>query len=482
MLNPMISNLNIKPRGISQDSRTVKAGDLFFALIPDYIPDAINKKACAIIADQTRCHHVLNATQAPIPIIFVEHLKQKLGEYAAEFYRHPSKHLKIIGVTGTNGKTSCTHFLAQIFQQSGFKSGVIGTLGNGEINHLHHSIYTTPDAISLQQCLLDFYKKNIRFVALEASSQGLAQGRLNGTLIETALFTNLTQDHLDYHGSLENYAKAKYLLFQHPGLKNAVFNLDDPLGFEWADHFSKQSDLKVYGISTKEIFTSFPVIYAKDIQTHPEGFTATVTTPKGQGVLTSKLWGKFNLSNLLGVLSILLIYDFPLDRALEALSQLTNVTGRMQLFKKAQKPLVIVDYAHTPDALQKTLETIREHSAVGAKLWCIFGAGGDRDADKRPKMGRIAEYYADEIILTNDNPRNENPLDIIAQIRSGFINPQNSAIIELSREKAIAHALTCAKPEDIILVAGKGHEDTQEICGEKFPYSDILTVKLLLLE
>jgi UDP-N-acetylmuramoyl-L-alanyl-D-glutamate--2,6-diaminopimelate ligase len=477
----MISKLNIKPTGLSQDSRQLKSGEIFFAYKIEYIEEAINKGACAIFYDESILMNSLDKKYS-IPLIPIQNLAQQVGYFAAEYYNTPSQHMHIVGVTGTNGKTSCTHFLAQSLAWAGFKSAVVGTLGNGEIHHLSHTSLTTPDPVILQQTLSQFHNSQIQFVAMESSSHALQQGRMNGTQFEIGVFTNLTQDHLDYHGNMENYAQAKYRLFEQPNLKYAVINLDDPYGNAWAHQLNTTpSIVKVFGISTKNITANFPVIYAENIQSHSEGISANVVTPWGSGQLSTTLWGKFNLSNVLSVLTILLLYDIRLDKALEAISQLNNVSGRMHLFKNERKPLVIVDYAHTPDALLKTLETIREHCKEDSKIWCIFGAGGDRDNSKRPQMGKIAEQHSDQMILTNDNPRSEDPLNIIAQIRKGMMNPENS-LIELSREKAIAHALSCAKLDDVILIAGKGHENTQEINGEKIPYSDILTVKRLLLE
>lgn len=476
----MISKLNIKPTGLSQDSRQLKPGEIFFAFKEKYIMQAIEKGACAILYDSSIFIDVTHKKYA-VPMIPIPNISEKIGVFASEFYSIPSKDMHVIGVTGTNGKTSCTHFLAQSFEWSGFKSAVIGTLGNGEIHHLTHTQLTTPDAVTLQQTLFHFKQNRVQFVAMESSSHALDQGRMNGTQIETGVFTNLTQDHLDYHGNMENYAKAKFRLFQQHNPKYAVINVDDSYGLSLAHHLNTHSSVNVYGVSTNYLSTDFPVVYTENIQLHRDGLSAYVITPWGNGQLTTQLWGKFNLSNLLCVLTVLLLYKIQLNHALKYISQLNTVAGRMQLFKSNNKPLVIVDYAHTPDALLKTLTTIREHCNEKSRIWCVFGAGGDRDNSKRPQMGKVVEEHADQIILTNDNPRYENPLDIIAQIKNGISHTENT-IIELSREKAIAHALSCAKPDDIILVAGKGHENTQEINGEKIPYSDILTVKRLLLE
>lgn len=473
-LNDLIGNLSIS--GISMDSRAVKPGDLFFALNPLYIDEAVQKGAKYIICEK------MPVKKYDIPVIQIDNLRNKIGLFSAEFYHFPSKNMHIIGVTGTNGKTSCTHFIAQAFKMAGFKSAVIGTLGNGLIDHINPGTHTTPDPVVLQQILADFYHQKTDFVAMEASSHGLQQGRLNGTMIETAIFTNLTRDHLDYHETIENYAQAKFHLFEQPGLKYAVLNLDDPYGFEWAKKLrSTYSHLDIYGITANATLPliDIPIISAREIKTNITGLTAKIISPWGKNTLKTHLLGKFNLSNLLCVLTVLGIYNISLENSLSYLAELKTAPGRMQaLGGNSGRPLIIIDYAHTPDALLKTLQALREHCE--GNLWCIFGCGGDRDQGKRPEMGAIAEQYSDQIILTDDNPRSENPAQIIADIRKG-LNSSKNIIIEHDRRRAIEHALNSTKEGDIILIAGKGHETYQEIDDQKIPYNDFLAVKMLLL-
>lgn len=474
-LHDLIGNMPIT--GISMDSRAVKPGDLFFALNPLYIDEAVQNGAKIIICEKTPIK------KYDIPVIQIDNLRNKIGLLAAEFYDIPSKNLHIIGVTGTNGKTSCTHFIAQAFKMAGFKSAVMGTLGNGLIEHIIPGTHTTPDPVLLQQLLANFAEQKTDFVAIETSSHGLDQGRLNGVMIETAVFTNLTRDHLDYHHNMENYAQAKFRLFEHKGLKHAVLNLDDQYGLAWANQLrARHSQLKIYGITTNSHLPliEIPIISAGNIKTNSTGLTAQITSPWGKNTLNTHLLGKFNLSNLLCVLAVLGIYDISFEKILDYLTKLKTAPGRMQtLGGTSGKPLVIIDYAHTPDALLKTLQALREH--CDGELWCIFGCGGDRDQGKRPEMGAIAEQYADQIILTDDNPRSENPGEIIADIRKGLVSSKN-IIIEHDRRRAIEHALSSTKEGDIILIAGKGHETYQEIGNQKIPYNDSLAVKMLLLD
>jgi len=474
-LHDLIGNMPIT--GISMDSRTVKPGDLFFALNPLYIDEAVQKGAKIIICEKAPIK------KYNIPIIPTDDLRNKIGIFASEFYHQPSKNLHIIGVTGTNGKTSCTHFIAQAFKMAGFKSAVMGTLGNGFIEHINPGTHTTPDPILLQQLLADFAQQKTDFIAMEASSHGLEQGRLNGVNIETGVFTNLTRDHLDYHQNMENYAQAKFRLFEHQGLKHAVLNLDDAYGLEWAKKLkSTYPKLDIYGITTSSTLPiiDIPIISAGKIQTSITGLTAEIKSPWGENTLNTNLLGKFNLSNLLCVLTVLGIYKLSLENIVNYLGQLKTAPGRMEMLGGTSgKPLIIIDYAHTPDALLKTLQALREHCE--GELWCIFGCGGDRDQGKRPEMGAIAEQYADQMIITDDNPRSENPANIIADIRKGLVSSKN-IIIEHDRRRAIEHALSSTKEGDIILIAGKGHETYQEIGNQKIPYNDSLAVKILLLD
>jgi len=387
---------------------------------------------------------------------------------------HP---LKIIGVTGTNGKTSITHFIAHALKLAGLKTGVIGTLGNGLIDHLQPSALTTPGSPEFKRLIADFISQKTDIIAVEASSHGLDQNRLKDTEFFAGIFTNLTRDHLDYHKTLKNYESAKLKLFTDFKPNYNIINIDDKTGLKFA---KKLKSTQLYCTSTelKKCPIGSPFIYASKITPHHNGTTAEIHTPWGNGLLETSLLGKCNISNLLAVIALLGIMEFKLSDILHYISQLKNISGRMQVIQIPNKSMVVIDYAHTPDALEKTLNTLREHCQ--GNIWCVFGCGGDRDKGKRPLMGHIAESLADFVILTDDNPRTENPLEIIADIKAGIENKKN-IITEHDRRRAIQHAIQSAKPNDIVLIAGKGHETYQEINHERFPFSDELEVKKELL-
>lgn len=478
-LNDLVKNyittLNIenpKITHLSSDTRTLKKGDLFFALGTQHIDEAIQKGAIAIICDQ-------EIGKKNIPVVTIKALREKMGAIAAQFYNHPSQAMKTIMATGTNGKTSCTQYIAQVLNMAHIPTAVIGTLGNGKPNDLKPSTHTTPDAIQIQQLLAEFRDQEFKAVAIEATSHGIVQKRLNGTHADIAIFTNLTRDHLDYHQTMENYAKAKRELFNFPNLKYGILNADDAYGRLWLNELHPR--LNVYAFGTQMHLTvnqDIPFIHAHHIESQPHGIKAEITTPWGEGILQTHLLGKFNLSNLLAVVTTLGILGLPLADILRHIKNLTSVPGRMQtLGGDEQKPLVVIDFAHTPDALAKTLQELRTHCQ--GELWCVFGCGGDRDKGKRPEMGKIAGKYADQVIITDDNPRSEDPIEITTQIRAGV--PENtSVIIEHDRHRAIAHAIACADSRDVILIAGKGHETHQLIGTEKIPFSDFLEAKILL--
>ena len=467
-------------RGLQTDSRKVQEGDLFIAHPGThtdgrlYIKEAIDKQAAAVFFD---AHSYKLLIRSSIPLIPIVGLQDLVGEIAARFYDYPTKGLKIIGVTGTNGKTSCTHFIAQILQSQGIPCAVLGTLGYGFVGHLtKKNCFTTPDPLQLQQTFAQMRKKGVKAVAMEVSSHALDQRRVNGVHFNIAVFTQLSRDHLDYHGSMENYAQAKELLLQQIGLSYGVINCDDEFGRYLIMKYHKK--LMLIGYSIKQIKNNHvPLVMATTIKTSTQGFLVTVQTPWGSGALTTSLFGRFNIINLLAVLGVLGLSGIPLEKALLELSKLKNVPGRMQLVKYARGPQVIVDYAHTPDALEKVLISLREHCC--GRLICIFGCGGDRDQGKRAQMGVIAECHADQVIVTNDNPRSESPLKIIQDIQAGFKNPQ-SVIVETNRATAIHNTVQKATVDDIVLIAGKGHETTQIIGKEVLPFSDIQEAKKAL--
>ena len=475
--NELSSDILIQ--GLQADSRKVKAGDLFIVcpgMHTDgrhYINEAIDKQAAAVFFDP---HNYKLSIKSSVPLIPILCLQNRIGEIAARFYGHPAKNLKIIGVTGTNGKTSCTHFIAQLLQSQGTPCAIVGTLGYGFIESLTKTNYTTPDPIQLQEAFMQMRKGGAKVLAIEVSSHALDQHRVSGVQFDIAVFTQLSRDHLDYHGSMENYAWAKELLFQQSGLNYGVVNCDDEFGRHLIEKYHKK--LMLIGYSTKEIKDNLvPLVMAKTIKTLTQGFSVTVQTPWGNGTLTTSLFGRFSISNLLAVLGVLGLLGMPLEKAFLELSKLKNVPGRMQLIEGTQGPQVIVDYAHTPDALEKTLMSLRERCR--GRLICIFGCGGDRDREKRPKMGAIAERYADQVIVTNDNPRSESPLAIIKDVQVGFENPK-SVIVETDRAAAIHYAVQKAMINDIVLIAGKGHETTQVIGKEVLPFNDAQEAKKAL--
>ncbi|MBT4836211.1 MAG: UDP-N-acetylmuramoyl-L-alanyl-D-glutamate--2,6-diaminopimelate ligase, partial [Methylococcales bacterium] len=367
---------------------------------------------------------------------------------------------------GTNGKTSCSHFAAECLNQK-YKSAVMGTIGNGIVGHLKQSSHTTLDIISINKMLNDFSKDDVKNVVMEVSSHGLDQGRVAELKFQTAVFTNLTRDHLDYHKTTENYAKCKLKLFAMKDLKNAVVNVDDPFSQTILDHLNHQINVIVYGI--KWVKTDKNYVFARDITFEPNGMVVNFTSSWGDGVFNTKLLGDFNVSNLLAVLGILFCSGITVDKAINYIQSVNNVAGRMEKFTANNLPKVIVDYAHTPDALEKALKTLNSH--CDGKIWCVFGCGGSRDQGKRKIMGAIAEQMCDQIVLTDDNPREEQSEKIIEDILLGMIN-KPMVIIKQDRRQAIEYAVTNADMNDFVLVAGKGHENYQEINGRRLPYSD----------
>ncbi|HLD08688.1 MAG TPA: UDP-N-acetylmuramoyl-L-alanyl-D-glutamate--2,6-diaminopimelate ligase, partial [Methylophilaceae bacterium] len=391
----------------------------------------------------------------------MDDLRAATGFIADSFYGQPSKQLWMIGVTGTNGKTSCSHWLAQALNYLGRKTAVIGTLGNGFPNGLSAAINTTPDPILLHSMLAEYLKQGAGAAVMEVSSHGLDQGRVNGVHFDIALFTNLSRDHLDYHGEMAAYGAAKKKLFDWDGLGCAVLNSDDAFGNEVAENLLKQGKhVFTYGLNSGEVRGS-------ELRFSEQGLSMQVSTPYGKASLQAALLGRFNAYNLLAVLATLLASNVNLERAIEAISQIQPVAGRMQQLGGGKKPLVVIDYAHTPDALEKVLITLRE--GIQGQLVCIFGCGGNRDQGKRPLMGEAVSRLADKAIVTSDNPRHENPAEIISAIVAGM---RGDYQIEPDRAMAIAHAIDAAKPGDIVLIAGKGHEEYQEIAGVKHPFSD----------
>ncbi len=457
--------------GLCLDSRKVSQGDLFIALNGAlqhgvrHIPQAMANGAVAVIYDPEGVPDNTNLQAA----IAVANLSRYLGEIAARFYDHPSRKLEVIGITGTNGKTTCSQLIAQALDDC----GVIGTLGWGMPGQLQATLNTTPDALAVQHMLHEFARQGARSVTMEVSSHGLEQGRVNAVDFKGAVFTNLSRDHLDYHDNMEAYLQAKLSLFRNPALQFAVVNLDDA-GSE-AVLKALNSKVKCWGFSTSGWRADgVECIIAKNIQHSPLGISFDVCGLQQTMPATTSLVGDFNLQNVLAVLCVLLAMDWPLDKAVAQLARLKAVAGRMEKFGGQGKPLVIVDYAHTPDALEKVLQA----SKGGDKLWIVFGCGGDRDKGKRPQMGRIAETYADRVIVTDDNPRSEASDNIIDEIVSGCLSNKISIIND--RRTAITRVIQQAGKNDRVLIAGKGHENYQEINGVKIPFSDQLVAQQAL--
>ncbi|MDR1056992.1 MAG: UDP-N-acetylmuramoyl-L-alanyl-D-glutamate--2,6-diaminopimelate ligase [Coxiellaceae bacterium] len=458
--------------GLTLDSRTVKKGDLFLACVGmafdgrNFILDAVKKGAAAVLCEDSSLHIT---SPKNIPIIVIANLRYHIGLIAAKFYNYPAKKLTMIGVTGTNGKTSITQHVATILTKLGIPCGVIGTIGIGLPGKLVQTINTTPDPVTLHRSLFELVAVKAKAVAIEISSHSLVQGRISGIDFDIAVFTNLTRDHLDYHGTMISYGEAKKILFSHSQLKHAVINADDEFGRSLIQEFRSSLDVYAY-ILSDNFFVNVPTIKAQAVKIAAPLVSAYVDTPWGTGLLQSKLLGRFNLSNLLAVLTILGIMRIGIQDVLAAISQLGAVEGRMQVFGGEKgKPMVVVDYAHTPDALEKALLNLREYCK--GSLWCVFGCGGDRDQGKRPLMGRIAERLSDHVIITNDNPRIEDPQHIVDDILQGLLCAW-AAKVEFDRVAAITYAINHAKAGDLVLIAGKGHEDYQIIGKEKIPSND----------
>lgn len=449
------------------DSRKVSPGDTFVAYVGEsmdgrnFIDDAVGRGAASVIWEEEGFSW--NSAFA-VPNVPVKNLREKSGEIASHVYGDPSRRLHVIGVTGTNGKTSCTHWIAQALNRLGRKTAVVGTLGNGFPGKLAPTGNTTPDAVALQALLAGFLEEGAQCVAMEVSSHALTQGRINGIQFDIALFTNLTRDHLDYHGDMESYGAAKAALFDRPELHHAIMNMDDPFGIDLMKRSSKAEKI-AYGFSE---ISEGKRVRGRNPRLVNGKMSVDVESSWGCGTICSGAVGKFNASNLLGVLCVLLASGFEFDESIEALSESEAVPGRMQQIGGTDVPLVVVDYAHTPDALENVLDALRDISK--GQLACVFGCGGDRDAGKRPLMGKIASRLADRVFVTSDNPRGEELDAIIAQIVEGI---EGDYCVIRDRGDAIRQAIFGAGRDDVVLLAGKGHEDFQEIKGGKLPFSDI---------
>jgi len=485
-----LAALGLPVTRLEADSRRVRRGDTFVAHPGeqcdgrDFIPQALAAGAASVLWDAEGFRW---KREWRVPNLAVPHLKARVGELASALHGYPSRTLRMVGVTGTNGKTSCSHWLAQSLTRCGRKTGVIGTLGNGFPGELDAATHTTPDAISLQALLADFVARGAQAVAMEVSSHGLDQGRVNGTEYHVAMLTNLTRDHLDYHGTMGRYKAAKAKLFRFPSLRCAVLNVDDDFGVELAVRLSARK-VGVIGYGFRRgvgLPAAATRLRGSRLTVTDTGVAFDVRGPWGEARLEGRQLGRFNAANLLGCLAVLLACDVPFLEAVAALGRVDAIPGRLERLGGDRQPLVVVDYAHTPDALEKVLGALREilpkprrgSGARPARLLCVFGCGGDRDAGKRPLMGDVATRLADEVIVTSDNPRREDPRAIIDQIIAGA--RANYHVIE-DRALAIAEGVARARPRDIVLVAGKGHEPYQEIGITRLPFSDVEVVRVAL--
>lgn len=478
----------VSATGLCTDSRSVVGGDVFLAwpgLRSDgreHIGEAIAAGAAAVLWERAGFDW---SSGWAVPNIAVDGLRDMAGHLANVVYGRPSEKLWTIGVTGTNGKTSCSQWLAQACEACGARTAVVGTLGIGFPPRLGGnstwsfwpSPNTTPDPVLLHRFLSDLRAQGAQGVAMEVSSIGLEQGRVNGVAFGAALFTNLSRDHLDFHGDMEGYARAKQKLFQSPGLRHAVLNLDDVQGVQISRMLSGTSVARTgYSLSEGVALRAGLEHWmeARDIVVSAQGITFTATCSWGEARIESRLLGRFNIANLLGVLATMMVSGVPFDRAVGAVAALQPVPGRMQRLGGGDRPLAVVDYAHSPDALEKTLAALKDVTrGVGGRLVCLIGCGGERDRGKRPLMGAVAARHADYVVLTSDNPRGEDPQAIIDDILQGMTAENLPPLrAEPDRGRAIRLALAAAAPGDVVLLAGKGHEDYQEIGGRRLPFSD----------
>ncbi len=477
----------VKVTGLALDSRKVQPGDLFLAVAGgrthglQHARQAIALGAVAVAWEPVAGNAGLAETAAllPAPVVAVPGLGQLVGLVADHFYGHPSRGLFMVGVTGTDGKTSCTHFIAQALNRRDRRCGIIGTLGNGLYGDCASTTHTTPDALTMQQLLFGMQQQGARCVVAEVSSHAMDQGRVRGVTFDLAVLTNLSRDHLDYHGTVEAYADAKRKLFHSDGLRYAVINADDAFGSALLDAIPPGVAPVAYRLGNAPFRTRYPAqwVIGRNLHSDARGMQFDVITPWGSGRLRSQLLGQFNASNLLAALASLCVAGLPFEEALQRLQETRTVPGRMERFDiGAGRPLVVVDYAHTPGALEAVLKSLRAHCP--GRLWCVFGAGGDRDRGKRPLMGAVAERHADRLVVTDDNPRTEDPGRIVEDICSGIRQPARIHV-EHDRAHAIAWAMREAAADDIVLIAGKGHETVQVIANRSLPFSDRERVQAL---
>lgn len=467
--------------GLALDSRLVHPYFLFLACRGthshgrNFIDIAIKHQAAAILCDADTDEFSYDLIHEKTPCFYIPHLTKQVGRLASFFFNHPSHELNVFGITGTNGKTSVSHFIAQLLSER-YRCALIGTLGYGYYGQSLQPSLTTPDAVTLQAFFAQCRAESVHHLVMEVSSHALDQGRVEGVNFKTAILTNVTQDHLDYHGDMDNYIRAKQRLFQFDSLRYAVLNADD----ESAVFFEKKLPTKVKSLRYS-LYNLKAELHAHLLGQDSRGYHLRIRSPWGVGEMYCHLYGHFNINNLLAAAGCLLLEGFNFDNLLKNLSRIKPVIGRMEQFKSTQHQelaTVIVDYAHTPDALSKTLMALRDRCQ--GQLWCVFGCGGDRDKSKRPLMGEAAKLNADKVIITDDNPRHESSEAIIDDILTAWSKSDPLPTVIPQRQEAIAYAIHSAAAHDLILIAGKGHETYQIIGDIHYPFSDRDIVQKLL--
>jgi UDP-N-acetylmuramoyl-L-alanyl-D-glutamate--2,6-diaminopimelate ligase len=465
----------VRISGLGIDSRKLRPGDAFVAVQGGthhgaaFVGQAVASGCRAILTDG-----LADIGDCTVPVISIPDLGGKLGELGSRFFAAPSERLVLAGVTGTNGKTSVAHFLAQAWQRVYGQTGMIGTLGSGPLDNLAAADMTTPDALQLQNILARCADDGVEHLAMEVSSHALMQDRCQTVQFDAAIFTNLSRDHLDYHVDMKQYAAAKRLLFSEHAPGFSVINHDDSTGRQWISELDGKQQVMSYGLQDGA------ELQGRIVCRNADGMTIRLSGPWGDAEIQSGLFGAFNASNLLAAAATMTLLGMPWNLVVHELEMMRPVPGRMmRLGGEPGQPVVVVDYAHTPEALESALKGVRDH--LHGKLVCVFGCGGNRDRGKRPQMGRAAEMLADSLIITSDNPRDEGVDDIIADVLAG-LEHADRVMVEPDRAAAIRRAIAGCSADDIVLVAGKGHESWQEVGGRRIPFSDEATVRAALEE
>lgn len=477
--------MDVELTGIEIDSRKIEPGDLFLAYKGarndgrDYVDEVIARGANAVLVEADSDWHEITVRDG-VPVVPVEKLSSRIATLAARFFDYPAAALWLIGITGTNGKTSCCQFIGEALTRLGYKCGTSGTLGYGiygeEYTSDENGPGTTPDAITVQRIFEEIRIQGGDAMVMEVSSHGLSQNRVNTGEFDVAVFTNLSRDHLDYHGGMTAYGEDKRKLFLSPKLKIAVVNMDDIFSAKILNSLARNVKSFTYSLHDPKAD-----VFPRALEFRGSGFCLAVVTPWGEGRLNSGLAGSFNVSNILAVLTTVMASEadkpgFDFDGILEQVAAVSPVKGRMEIL--GDYPVsVVVDYAHTPDGLKNALSALRQHNK--GDIWCVFGCGGDRDKGKRPLMAEIAEKMAAKLIITDDNPRNEASDQIINQILSGLTG-RAEVVVENDRAKAIDYAINHARQGDVVLIAGKGHEEYQDVCGSRMVFSDVKQARLSL--